>query len=175
MKFTLALVALLAASSAFAYDFKNMINLTTTASSFSYSEGDGKNTAKSTSNDFSFRADYAYAITERIQLGGQGSLNSGNGIDAYSLSVGGIYNFDDNLANAFYTSLYAGYYWGGSNVAEAMRGQLSIGKRFELAKWKLTSVSYSPSVDYVRYEYTDGRDYHVDSVVVRLIQFSAFF
>lgn len=126
---------------------------------------------------------YAYRISERVQLGLQGNYAffEGDSIDneIFGLNVGAIYNFDDDLTNSFFVSLYGGMAWAnfygsGNGSSESWRGRGAIGKRFALSKINLPNITYSPELSFTRSEFTDNGS-GVNTISIRFLQFSAFF
>jgi hypothetical protein len=158
----------------------HMIEMSTTTSTLgalTFSD-DGSTTDKSGY----VGANYAYRIAPRIQVGLQGNYSrfeSGVTSETYNFMVGGILNFDDDITNAFYSSLYAGMGWnhysGRQNAhRETLSGRVALGKRFAFKSLNLPNVTYSPEISYTRDENTKSA-YGVNSVSIRFLQFSIFF
>ncbi len=150
---------------------------------FNYGESGGGGSAKRYDSTAFLGGNYAYKISPRVQLGVQGNYLYSDDFEAYRALVGGIYNFDDDLTNAFYTSLYAGMSWSHfyiSNLTsdkhnEEAIGRLSLGKRFALSNLNLPNVTYSPEISITREQSTRGDDTHTNTVSIRFLQFSVFF
>lgn len=138
----------------------------------------------STDKNYYVSGGYAYKISELVQLGVQGNysrFDSSVNTKTYGAVVGGIFNFDSDLRNAAYISLYGGMSWryskdasGKKNSSEAWLGRISLGKRFALSKINLPSVTYSPEISYTRSEFTKT-GYGSNTISFRFLQFSAFF
>lgn len=129
-----------------------------------------------------FGGNYAYKISERVQLGIQGNYSRfhvNNTTEAYNFLAGAIYNFSDDLTDAFYTSLYGGMGWArymgdGNSSTESLTGRFALGKRFALKNINLPNVTYSPEISYTRAENTKS-SYGSNSWSIRFLQFSVFF
>lgn len=150
---------------------------------FSNSGGGGQ--ADKSNTTIYLGGNYAYKISPRVQLGVMGdyyrSFNNSN-VDAYGLMVGGIYNFDDNLTEALYVSLYGGFAWFNyydRNVVsgahqESAKGKIALGKRFPLTRLNLPNVTYSPEISYSRTENNRNSGWS-NQYQIRFLQFSVFF
>ncbi|MFL5785061.1 MAG: hypothetical protein ACJ76H_10650 [Bacteriovoracaceae bacterium] len=179
MKYFLLILAFVA-SSAFAQT-NHMIEMSTTSATLgalSFTDH-GSRTDKS----LYFSGNYAYKISERVQLAVQGNYShfdsNFSNTESYGLNLGAIYNLDDDFTNAPYVSLYGGMNWfhsygHGNGSTEAWNGRAAFGKRFSLSNINLPNVTYSPEISYTRSEYTSG-GYGSNTVSIRFLQFSAFF
>ncbi len=154
----------------------HMIEMSTDNSALgglSFSESGGDGNSKSSDTNIFIGGNYAYKISERVQLGIQGTyLKSDSDFEAYSVLAGAIYNFDDDLTKAFYASLYTGLSW--VQYQESIRAKLALGKRFALSNINLPNITYSPEISVSRSEYSKSGSYS-NNVTVSFIQFSAFF
>lgn len=176
MKLIVLVFSLFVASQAFAQNL-HMIEMNTTSSTLGaltfVDDGDD------TDMVINLGGSYAYKISERVQLGLQGNYDRRDGDrtnSAYDIGVGGIYNFNDDLTNTLYTSLYAGMGWArsGDSTDEAWRGTVALGKRFALSNINLPNVTYSPEIAYTRAERI-GSSYGTNILAIRFLQFSVFF
>lgn len=180
MKLFFLLFGLFLGTSAYGQNL-HMIEMSTSSATLgSLSSSDN---GDSSDMNINLAGNYAYKISERIQLGIQGNyaLFQSGSIDneLYGVNIGGIYNFDDDLTNAFFVSLYGGMAWtklygNGNGSFESWRGRGAIGKRFALSKINLPNVTYSPEVSFTRTELTENGS-GVNTVSIRFLQFSVFF
>lgn len=137
-------------------------------------------------NRSNFSLNYAYTITDRIQLGAfykqshyDGNLTNKNGgdsdIDIMSNSFGvySIYNFSDDLFDSYYAGImYATInseeeYGHGFTEAEGKAPfelddsgslyQIYFGKRFSLKRFGIHNITYSPQIGI--YSRTYGKDF----------------
>ncbi len=164
----------------------HMIEMSTDNSALgalNFSESGGGGRSKSSDTNLFLGGNYAYKISERVQLGGQATyVNSDREYESYSLLAGAIYNLSDDLTNAFYTSLYAGMSWFhvyqpnivSGKHQETITGKLAFGKRFALSNINLPNITYSPEISVTRSENTKSESY-TNNITVSFIQFSAFF
>lgn len=183
MKVFFLMILLSVSASAFSQTSNlNMIEMSTTSNTLgalTFSD-DGDTTDKSAY----VGANYAFRFSERVQLGIQGNysrFDSTNTSETYNFLLGAIYNFNDDLTNAIYASLYGGMGWNyyssssSRNVhTETLTGRAAIGKRFALSNINLPNVTYSPEISYTRNENTKS-SYGYNSVAIRFLQFSMFF
>ncbi len=150
-----------------------------------FSESGGAGRADRSNTTIYLGGNYAYKISPRVQLGVMGdyyrSFNNTNS-DAYGLMLGAIYNFEDNLTESFYVSLYGGYSWFNyyeSGVVsgahqESMKGKVAMGKRFPLTRLNLPNVTYSPEISFTRTENNRNSGWG-NQYQIRFLQFSVFF
>ncbi len=184
MKYIVLLLFVLSLGTAYGQQL-HMIEMSTNNAALgnlSYNES-GRGSSDSYSSSFYFAGNYAYTIAPRVQLGMRGNYSkfnsSSSDSEAYGVSVGAIYNFDDKLTEAFYASVYAGfdwynYYGTGNSRTESKMGMISLGKRFHLGNIGMATVTYSPEISFKRSEQTDYT-YHNNNYAIRFLQFSAFF
>lgn len=131
---------------------------------------------------------YAYSLPmyPRLQLGARGlylkDVNSLGDQENWGAQVGAIFNLSDDLQSSAYASLYLGMLWNhdyGSSQAgddEVRIGTVAVGKRFNLERWGLKHVTYSPEVALQTRNSTTSSsfDYSQD-LQIRFLQFSVFF
>jgi hypothetical protein len=139
-----------------------------------------------TINRNNFSLNYAYTLTDRIQLGAfykqshyDGNLTSKDGkkadIDQMSNSFGvfTLYNFNDDLFSSFYVGFLVANinveeeYGHGFTEAEGKAPfeldedgtlyQIYFGKRFSLKRFGIQNITYSPQI--AMYSRTYGKDY----------------
>lgn len=185
MKSLVLIFCLLTMGTAFGQNL-HMIEMSTDNSALgalNFSESGGNGRAKRSDTNLFLGGNYAYKISERVQLGVQGSYsNQDREYESYALLVGAIYNLNDDLTNAFYTSLYAGMSWFhvyqpnivSGKHQETITGKLAFGKRFALSNINLPNITYSPEISVSRSENTKSESY-INNITISLIQFAAFF
>ena len=131
---------------------------------------------------------YAYSVTEHLQLGARGSYSKfegeGSKGENTGLSLGVIYNLGPDLRNAYYVSVYGGFEWSRyedntspTDRGEEVFGRLSFGKRFPLTFLNLENVTYSPEVAMTSTSSTKSNssvDWSQD-LAFKFLQFSVFF
>lgn len=195
-KYFFAIIIILISLSALAQEEvekrpRHMVMITTQGFGFggSAEDGDTKGSSPfkgSTIDEHNFALNYAYTITDRIQLGAffkqsryTNNVKTKSGDDAdidemtNSFGVYGIYNFSDDL----YTSYYLGFmvasinreenYGRGFTEAEEKQPfelddkgsvyQIYFGKRFSLKRFGIQNITYSPQI--ALYSRTYGKDF----------------
>lgn len=107
---------------------------------------------------------------------------SAGDIENWGLQAGVIYNLSDDLQNAFYGSLFAGMLWNheygdsGAGNDEVTTATVAIGKRFNLERWGIKHVTYSPEVALQTRSSNTGRSFdYTQDLQFRFLQFSVFF
>jgi hypothetical protein len=133
---------------------------------------------------------YAYTILPNIQVGVRGnyakSRFANSKSENYELQAGAIYNFNTDLARAFYVSAYGGFSWDGqydsdyeNTHSENLIGTLAIGKRFPLTFLNLENITYSPEISFSSENSTKSqgefkREWHQE-FAIKYLQFSVLF
>lgn len=150
------------------------------------SKGEGIDADRDVRTDLSFN--YAYGVQKNFQTGMR--FNYFNGVEGnadkenYDLSVGAIFNFEDDLLNSSYASLYFGlgsrqiFSNGGHNNQrdEVQITTLALGKRTSLEKIGLKKVTWNPEVALKNENSTSNEGYdYIQSLEFRVLQFAAFF
>lgn len=149
-----------------------------------------KTKGNSTDNDTQLNLDlnYAYSLPmhPKLQLGGRAiylkDVNSNGDQENWGAQVGAIYNLSDDLQNSIYGSVYVGMLWNheygdsGAGNDEVRLGTVAVGKRFNLERWGIKHVTYSPEVALQTRNSTTSSsfDYSQD-LQFRFLQFSVFF
>ena len=150
------------------------------------SKGQGTDADNDVRTDLSFN--YAYGVARNLQIGVR--FNYFNGVEGnadkenYDLSVGGIFNFDEDFLNTTYTSLYLGtgsrqIFSNGGHTNQRDEVQittLALGKRASLEKLGLKQVTWNPELAYRNENSTSNEGYdYLQSLEVRFLQFAVFF
>ncbi len=177
MKKLIALALVLGTGSAFADNHKHLVSVGTkgvgldwTMQADDYKKSSG--TKKEDSNDLNLSANYRYVMPNNVMFGagleytndsskeklvGGGSNKSSSTTQLINLNAG--YNFGSDLSNAAFGLVR--YTMGNINSKDKDAGQpseksksrvsgfgLEVGKRFSLASWGLTNLTYAPSISY---------------------------
>jgi hypothetical protein len=142
------------------------------------------NDAESGSN-LALAGNYAYGATTFLQTALRfeyfsGVENAGDQ-ERFNLSVGGIWNFDQDFTRSIYASAYVGMgfaqQFGANSSRDDLRfGSLSLGKRIPLDMFGIKHVVYSPEVSFkVTNSTTDSNLDYAQSLQFKFLQFSVFF
>ncbi len=155
-----------------------------------YSFDKSKTRGSSADNDsqLDLVLNYAMKIKDNwqagVRLNYKKDTDSSGDTEDYGFKVGAYYNFDDNLMESMYLSLFTGLEWSkfyGSGTAddEVWKTTLAFGKRFGLARWNVAHLTYSPEIALVTANSTTGSKgsnlEYSQSVQLRFLQFSLFF
>ena len=154
-----------------------------------------KSRGQSRDNDTQLQLDlnYAYAIPNlrNLQIGiradyAKGTTEGRGDFEDYGGDIGAYWNFqfqgtELDLRNSYYASLFVGYGWAntyvaGTNDDEVFRTTAALGKRYNLSRWGMDSLSYTPEVALQSINSkTGGALEYSQSVQVRFLQFSVLF
>jgi hypothetical protein len=155
-----------------------------------YSFDKSKTRGKSADNDsqLDLVLNYARKFGDKwqggVRLNYKKDTASAGDTENYGFQVGAYYNFSENLMQSMYLSLFTGLEWNnfyGSGIAndEVWKTTLAFGKRFELARWDIAHLVYSPEIALVTANSTTGSKgsnlEYTQSVQLRFLQFSLFF
>lgn len=132
-----------------------------------------------------FDMNYAYKVHRLIQAGVRFNYMSGlsgaNQGESMSAQIGGIVNMMEDFTNSPYASLFLGagfeQKFGSAGSRDDLRlSTLAVGKRFNLERWGVKHVTYSPEIALQMIDSTNSEsiDYS-QSLQFRLLQFSVFF
>lgn len=150
------------------------------------SKGEGTDADRDVRTDLSFN--YAYGVHKNIQTGMR--FNYFNGVEGnadkenYDLSVGALFNFEEDFLNSSYASLYFGIgsrqvfsNGGHSNQRDEVQlTTLALGKRTSLEKIGLKQVTWNPELALRNENSTSNEGYdYIQSLEVRFLQFAVFF
>lgn len=214
MKFILVLCSLLLAGNVFAQSEtpKHMVMF---GNSFSAGWSGSSSTADVDSDlgidDFNvtngnFKINYAYTVAPRFQLGvdfesemstSEVKMKAGGKVKSEdrstSLLIFGIYNFSDDLKNAFYFGAGLGKEWNEEEAKDSTGGTtekseveydadtffLTFGKRFDLKGMGIENLTYSPGITYLHGKVNgDLEDAGVNSISqfrIDLVKFDLLF
>jgi hypothetical protein len=147
-----------------------------------------KTPGKANDNDTSLdlRLNYAYLVHRNMQLGIRGTFQSGvqNALDreVFGAEVGAIWNFQpEHIMNSIYASGYVGGLYSqtfgtDSGRDEVYTGTLALGKRFDMKRWGLNHVVYSPEVALEYANSVDDKNFdYTQALEIRFLQFSVLF
>ncbi len=155
-----------------------------------YSFDKSKSRGKSADNDSELDLNLNYAMKFMDKWQGGVRLNylkdtdSSGDREDYGFQVGAFYNFNDNLQESMYLSLFTGLEWNnfyGTGTAddEVWKTTFALGKRFGLARWNVAHLVYSPEIALLTANSTTGSKgsnlEYAQSVQLRFLQFSLFF
>ncbi len=134
--------------------------------------------------DLKLLFNYAYRVAPKLQVGMRTNyvkdstkLNS----EGWGLEVGAIWNFQEDLMNSPYASLYVGMQWDNTYGAfassdEIRKTTLAVGKRFDLKVLGIEHVTWSPEIAFQSLNSTTSSalDY-ATNIQFRFLQFSVLF
>jgi len=152
------------------------------AFAFDNSKVKGEDATNDARSDLSLN--YAYGIARLFQLGARVNYFSGksgaNDYENFDLSVGGIFNSEEDFSRSTYVSLYLGAGWAeefGPNTRDELQfATLAVGKRIPLEVLGIKHLSYSPEVALKNVSSTTGNALdHSQSMQFRFLQFSVLF
>ncbi len=185
MKFVVALVLSTFAFSALAQ--KHMVQFGTDANTIgnlSWQSEKNRGSDSEETKSYFLLANYAYSLTNHIQVGGKVAYYNYKyawaSYEEIGFAVGGYYNLDTNFRKSIYASAFIGMDWGRethpNSSTEVLNASVAVGKRFPLSFVGLENVTYSPEVAFVSKnptkssstEWTQGLEF-------RIVQFSVFF
>lgn len=161
----------------------------------SFDKSKTKGTKADNDTQMNLSLNYARAMERwpSLQLGGRlnylkDTVGGRGDAEDYGFQVGAIYNFSGignpsaDLTNSAYVSLYLGLEWAntyGSATGrkdELLKSTLSLGKRFDLKRWGINHLVYSPEVSLQNENSTTGSGLeYSQNVQLRFLQFSVFF
>lgn len=156
-------------------------------------KSNSRNNSSDNDTQLGLDLNYAYALPmyRNIQLGARlkyikGTEGGRGDYEDYGGQIGAIYNFsrggqEVDLMNSIYTSLYLGYEWAnnysaGQRKDEVFRSTLALGKRFELSRWGVNHLVYSPEIALQNLNSKTGSNLeYSQSIQLRFLQFSVLF
>lgn len=160
--------------------------------SFNHSKSRGSNGENDTSLDLNLNYAYQLSSLKQFQLGTKLSYNKGTDQTAvdfenYGFKIGGFLNLSHwnspeslDLLNSYYISVFLGMDWannysGANRKNELLTSVISYGKRFDLGRWKISHLSYSPEIALENVNSTTGSGVeYSQSIQFRMLQFSMF-
>jgi hypothetical protein len=188
MKTLLAIVVLALSVNAFAQ--KHMVefnNDSLALGSLSFNSTKFRGEDSSEEKSFRLSGNYAYSLTDHIQVGTQLGYEKnkfdGGSSEFYKMLLGATYNLSNDFRNSYYASVYAGWEWdqnhnsGETNTHnEDFITRVSVGKRFPLSMLNLENVTYSPEVSFTSTNPTKktNTEWNQD-LSFKFLQFSVFF
>ena len=156
-----------------------------------YGFNKSKAPGQSADNDTQLKLDLNYFTVlprmEKLQLGGglnyAKATDSSGDTEGYGFRIGAIYNFTENLTQAFYVKLLTGMDWdfvysGGANANddEVIDTTLAFGKRFTLERFGMPHLNYTPEIALTNQNSTTGgRFEYSQAIELRFLQFAVFF
>lgn len=157
----------------------------------SFSKAKQRGEAADNDTELDLGLNYAYSVPTipRLQLGGRVNyikdVSSLGDFENYGAEVGAIYNHTADLENAAYASLYLGMLWNNQydNTKTALSDDdevrlltVALGKRFNLERWGVKHLVYSPEVALQTKNSTTGSSFeYTQDLQFRFVQFSLFF
>jgi hypothetical protein len=160
----------------------NVDSVVAAAVAFDNSKAKGSDTTNDTRANISLN--YAYGLAPLVQLGFRmnyfNGMSGANDHENFDFAVGGIFNNMEDFTQATYISLYLGAGFAeeyGPNTRDDLRfATLAIGKRFQLDRFGLKHVTYSPEIAVKNVSSTTSQALdHSQSLQFRILQFSVFF
>lgn len=154
--------------------------------SFNRSKARGTSTDNNTELNLDLNYAYSLPMIPRLQLGGRGlyvkDVSAAGDVENWGLQIGAIYNLSDDLQNAFYGSIYGGMLWNheygrtGAGDDEVTVATLAVGKRFDLDRWGINHVTYTPEIALQTKNSLTRRSFdYTQDLQFRFLQFSVFF
>ena len=155
------------------------------AGALSFDKNKVKGSDADRESNLALSGNYAYGATAFLQTAFRFEYFSGveNAVDQelLNLSVGGIWNFDQDFTRTYYVSAYVGIgyaqQFGANNARDDLRfGSVSVGRRIPLDMFGIKHVVYSPelSLKMVNSTTDQNLDYS-QSLQFKFLQFSVFF
>jgi len=170
----------------------NADSLLQTTLSFDRTKTRGQTGDDDTQLDLNLNYAYQLPQMDRLQVGSKVNYNKGTDSSAgdfenYGLKIGGFLNLSSwysseslDLLNTYYVSFFLGMDWannysGGDRKNEFLTSVLAYGKRFDLSRWKIAHLTYSPEIALENINSTMGKGLeYSQSIQFRVLQFSMF-
>lgn len=187
----LAVGTLLTTASATADETRHMIgfdaqSILNSAISLTKTKNGGQNVDDRTR--FRLTANYAYSLMSmpRLQLAGRINYDAqtrNRDTEDYGFQIGAYLNHSDDLMNSAYIGGFVGMQWnnqysGSATHDENRLGSIMLGKRFDLKRWGVHHLTYTPEVAYVSQTATNASSAGVQwtqAIEFRVLQFAVFF
>jgi hypothetical protein len=173
------------------YSTRHMLDFNADSSLFgmlSFGKSKARGTGTDNSTKLNLDLNYAYSLPmhPRLQLGVRAlyvkDTNSAGNVENWGAQVGAIYNLSDDLTNSFYGSIYLGMLWNheygtsGAGNDEVRMSTIAIGKRFNLERWGIKHVTYTPEIALQNKNSSTKRSFdYTQDLQFRFLQFSVFF
>jgi len=168
-------------------------SLIQTTLSFDKSKIKGSAADNDTQLDLNLNYAYSLPAQPRLQLGSKLNYNKGTqpgfgDFENYGLDVGAILNFSAwnnidtvDLMNSAYLSFFIGMGWSNEYSGlqdrknEFLSSVLALGKRWDLTRWKVGQLTYSPEIALENKSSTMGKALeYSQSLRFKALQFSFF-